>query len=173
MCVVLVRLDDVLSIDRVLDPTLDHHGHGLGHLVADHFAHPGSRQRFFLCIHLVVAFCARTVRTRAMSRRVLWIWLVFCNCCVAFCMRNEKCACWSSRSSFVSASRLWARISLTFIRISLCAQLPRCPADARQRSSSAAAWLQPARTPRAPALRLRRRVRTQHSRGAHRASWGG
>src|SRR5512134_1246037 len=58
-----------------------------------------------------------------MSRWVLRSWLVFCNCCVACCMRSEKCAFCSSCSSFVSALMSLARSSLAFIAVSLLAQL--------------------------------------------------
>src|SRR5690606_12241933 len=60
-----------------------------------------------------------TVRTRAMSRRVLRSWLVLVSCWVAICMRSEKGAFSRSPSSFCSASWSLSRSSLAFIFLPL------------------------------------------------------
>src|SRR5690606_12607862 len=69
--------------------------------------------------HLAAAFSFMTVRTRAMSRRVLRSWDVLVSCWVAICMRSEKCAFSRSPSSFFSASSSLARSSLAFIFLPL------------------------------------------------------
>src|SRR5207247_1243908 len=40
--------------------------------------------------HFTPAFSFRMVRTRAMSRRTLFSWLLLVSCCVAFCMRRPN-----------------------------------------------------------------------------------
>src|SRR5689334_19787800 len=98
-------------------------GDGLLHLVADHAAHQGAlvlgcRGRFCgrrLFGRHLGAFSLIMVRTRAMSRRTFFIWLVLVSCCVASCMRSPNCAFSRSVSSFESSSLFLARSSLDFM----------------------------------------------------------
>ena len=96
-----LRAGDDLAHQRVLHPALDQHRHRLLHLVADH---PADQRALVLagCLPLLLrsfalAFSFMMVRTRAMSRRTFFSWLVLVSCCVAFCMRRPNCA--FSRSS--------------------------------------------------------------------------
>src|SRR5258706_4257452 len=120
MRVVLARAGDDLAHFRVLDPALDPDHHGLLHLVAHHAAHQlalvGRMGCLLGCcgVHLAV-FSFMTVRTRAMSRRTLRIWLMLVSCWVACCMRRPNCAFRSSFSSLVRSSPFLARRSLAFM----------------------------------------------------------
>src|SRR5215469_4637178 len=105
MRVVLLRLHDVLAVDRVLDATLDQDGDRLVHLVADDLADQRPLKRgFHAFVHFWFAFSVRTVRTRAMSRRTFFSWLVLVSCWVASCMRRPNCAFNRSDSSLLSAA---------------------------------------------------------------------
>src|ERR1039457_2300303 len=99
----------------------DQHRHGLVHLFADHAAGEGANNLGCLgclCIaHLLAAFCPMIVRTRAMSRRVFFSWLLLVNCWVATCMRRLNCAFSRSFSSWFSCAMSLARSSLGFISL--------------------------------------------------------
>src|SRR5712691_211235 len=95
------------------DAALDQYRHGLVHLVADDST--GQRPVGFPLAHFTSAFSFWRVRTRAMSRRTLFSWLLLVSCCVAFCMRRPNCARSSSSSSLESCARSLARSSLAFI----------------------------------------------------------
>src|SRR5690606_14685030 len=85
--VIFVRTHDDLAVKRVLDTTLDQHGHRFVHLVADHTTGQRTLQLGFAHFYFP-AFSRSTVRTRAMSRRTLPSWLVLESCWVASCMRR-------------------------------------------------------------------------------------
>src|SRR5690606_32451838 len=109
MRVVARAAHHVLAVHRVLHLALDQDRDGLLHLVADDAPDQGAGQPGLggafagggLDVgHLADALSFMTVRTRAMSRRVLRSWLVLVSCWVAICMRSEKCAFSRSPSSF-------------------------------------------------------------------------
>src|SRR3990172_1169178 len=116
--VVLLGARHDLAVERVGDPALHAHRHGLVHLVAHH---PSGELAAALgpgvlgLGHLALAFSASTVRTRAMSRRTFFSWLVFESCWVAFCIRRLNCALSSACSSVLSAPVSWARSSFAFM----------------------------------------------------------
>src|SRR5262245_59250356 len=120
--VVLLRAHDDLAVERVRDPALDEDGHRLVHLVAYHPPRELAPALLggLVLGHFALAFSASRVRTRAMSRRTFFSWLVFGSCCVAFCMRRLNCALRRSCSSLVSAPASLARSSLAFIRHPSC-----------------------------------------------------
>src|SRR4029077_114967 len=101
------------SVHRMGDAALHQNGHGLVHLVADDSA--GQRSGVLGFAHFACAFSLRRVRTRAMSRRTFFNWLVLVSCCVALCMRRPNCARSSSSSSLESCAGSLARSSLAFI----------------------------------------------------------
>src|SRR6185503_18651293 len=69
------------------------------------------------------AFSFMMVRTRAMSRRTFFSWLVLESCWVATCMRRPNWARSSDSSSFFSSSACLPRSSLAFISdVSLLSQ---------------------------------------------------
>src|SRR2546426_720669 len=86
--VVLLRASHDLSVHRMGDAALDQYSHGLVHLVADDAS--GQRTGGLGLAHFTSTFSFRMVRTRAMSRRTLFSWLLLVSCCVAFCMRRPN-----------------------------------------------------------------------------------
>src|SRR5207245_673628 len=97
------------------------HHHGLLHLVARHPAEQlalvlgrGGSTRYGWFAHLA-AFSFMMVRTRAMSRRTFFSWLVLPSCWVATCMRRPNWARSSDSSSFCSSSACLPRSSLGFM----------------------------------------------------------
>src|SRR6185295_18065975 len=111
--VVLARARDGLAHQGVLHAALDAHHHRLLHLVAGHPADelPRVLGRFG---HFA-AFSFITVRTRAMSRRTFFSWLVLASCCVATCMRRPNWARSSASSSFCRSSPFLPLSSLAFM----------------------------------------------------------
>src|SRR5437773_5092035 len=89
------------------------HHHRLLHLVAGHPAHQLALVlgRGSLLGHFA-AFSLIRVRTRAMSRRTFFNWLVLVSCWVASCMRSPNCARSRPSSSFCSSSPLLPRSSV-------------------------------------------------------------
>src|SRR6266571_4091240 len=147
--VVFLRAGHDLSIHRMGDAALDQYCDGLVHLVADDSS--GQRPGSLALAHFASAFSFRMVRTRAMSRRTLFSWLLLVSCCVAFCMRRPNWARRSSSSSLESCAGSLARSSLAFMIMPSCTTLT--PSDGTQTPCAAEAWLRRGQTPPAPSAR--------------------
>src|SRR5574340_167497 len=113
--VIFLGLRHDLAVERMLDTPLDQHSHCFFHLVADHTAGQRTFVGFAHALTCSAAFSVIRVRTRAMSRRTFFNWLVLESCCVAFCMRRENCAFSNDASSCCNSSADFALNSLAFM----------------------------------------------------------
>src|SRR5581483_3963803 len=149
--VVLARARDRLAHERVAHAALDAHDDRLLHLVADDAAEQlplvlGGLGLVLGFGHLP-AFSFITVRTRAMSRRTFFSWLVLASCWVASCMRSPNCARSRLSSSFCSSAPSLDRSSLGFMAYPSmrCTNTVRngSLADARAKASRASGSVTP------------------------------
>src|SRR5216117_2684978 len=144
MRVVLARARDRLAHHRVPHTAFHPHHHRLLHLVAGHPAYqlalvPGRRS---LLSHFA-AFSLIRVRTRAMSRRTFFNWLVLVSCWVASCMRSPNCARSRPSSSFCSSSPLLPRSSVGSMSTPACAARPWCGTAASPQRARRPPWRAP------------------------------